>query len=181
MAAALRSLQWIARWRWTPFFALLGGSLIYVAVVLLVVPTKIAAPSSPTETLVILNDDGSQLTTSVGRAPRGNAPRVSTPMAQPGAGAISEPMPPPHSEPPAPPAPVAPMVEPRPQPEAPPAPPPPQPQPPPPPQPQEEDDEDDEEEEQGAAPPPRVPGRSIAGALRLLPPGSPPLRPAGDD
>jgi hypothetical protein len=170
MAAALKALLAVAHWRWTPFFGLLGGALLYVGIVLLVVPTKINGPSPRAkESLVVLTDESSPLSASVARDPRASAVRSPSMHAQP---ALPTRPPEPSLQPePHPPqgmmAPQLREVEPRPQPE------PPQPPPPPPAQPVQPDEEDeegdeDEEDEHGAAPPPPR-NRALAGALRMLP------------
>lgn len=181
--AALNTLWGIVRWRWTPFFALVGGSLLYALVVILIVPSNIGrSTASKAEELVVVGDDSSPLSATVGasRTPRSTNPRgfspppraPITPPAAPVRPFVPTPAPEPRSAPPPPPEPV---VEP--------PPPPPEPPPPPPPPPAaeeeaEEEAEPEEEEQQGAAP--IQARRNIAGALRVLPPAATPA-PSPDD
>jgi hypothetical protein len=159
MAAALKRFWEMAQWRWTPFFGLVGGSLLYVLLVILIVPNKIGAAekTKPGQDLRVIGDEspssGSETMGAAARTPGGRPfSRPGMTGAQPGG--MSPPPPPP-----------SPMLMPQPPmdprmgaPEAPPPPPPP---------PQQEEPE--VEEEQGANPM-RTPNRALAGALRMLPP-----------
>jgi hypothetical protein len=170
VAAALKRLWEAAQWRWTPFFGLVGGSLLYVLLVILIVPSKIGADKAKAGELVVIGDEPSPLNATMGgdstRSP-GARPfaRQPSPMAtEPGVGMGSEPPQRPEPMPPPQPIPIDPRAA---------TPPPPEPPPPPPPPPQQQQEEEEEEEEQGANP--GRPNRALAGALRMMPP--PAVRP----
>jgi hypothetical protein len=166
--AAPNILWVVVRWRWTPFFALVGSSLLYVIVVLLLVPSQLGrTATSKAGELVVVGNDSSPVTATVGGSPR--RPRDPAPRSQPPA--VAPPPPPPMPE-------RFPESPPMGQMEAPPMPPPPEP---PPPQganeeeeEEEEDDDGDENEEgeQGAVEPPSRRDRALAGALRVMPLGA---------
>jgi len=152
---ALKLLSAFVFWRWTPCFALIGSSLLYVLIVVLVTPKTLSFGGTPKAVNVI---EGPAPTNATPPADRGGASPRRSPPAQPASPAL----PPPAPATPAPPPPPTPAEEPRRE-----APPPPPPAPAPAPA-----QPDDEEE---PAPPPAVHqpnpnARFMAAPLRFIPP-----------
>lgn len=179
MAAAMKTLLGVAQWRWTPFFAIVGGTIVYVLLMALIVPTEIgSSKSSKARGVSVIKDESPPITANMGgtsRAFPSRPPTLSRPSQPTPTLPAMAPPPPPMERP----DPIPPPAR-----EVLPDPPPPPPMPPPH-EAEEEVEEEEEEEEQGAAPSPR-PHRAIAGALRMLPqagrpPQVAPPAPQGED
>lgn len=130
MKALSRVLE-LARWRWTPFLALVGGSLVYVVLVVLLVPSRIGETrslrrtASATDEFRGVSPRGGSLANTMRAPPPPQGASFMQPPPQPVAPAIDPPSPdspsrfgfsPPLPRPEAPPPPEPPPVAPPPAP-----------------------------------------------------------------
>jgi hypothetical protein len=156
---AVKLFKDIVEWRWTPCVAIIGSSLLYVLIAIIVVPSEIASTPPGKEAAAgraVTVPEGMEPNNAFTGSPRRpTAPPVVPPPPAPEAPPAMAPPPPPPPEPPPPPAEEPAREEPPPPPPAPPPPPP-------------QEEEVEEEAEPVPAPTAQVPPQTVEGRARFL-------------